>query len=284
MASPTFLTIHIFLLIIIIIISLFLMQANGLRRFDSYYSPLWGFNHLSVDPKGTQVQLTIDQSSGAGFRSKWEYGSGLFHIRIKLPDKKTGGILTSFYLTSAPDGQDPGNHFEIDYEFLGTNGTVQTNVYDNDGGHREQSFKLWFDPAKDFHTYEFLWNSHQLVFFVDKIPIRVFKNNLARGVSYPTKPMHIEASIWDADWAGEVDWGQAPFTAIYRDFGFYACPVARGNVSTCESQKYLWNRRDYWGLGAHQKRIMRRYRRLYMSYDYCSKPTTRKLECSLNSI
>ncbi|KAK6137149.1 hypothetical protein DH2020_029113 [Rehmannia glutinosa] len=268
----------------ILFLGAFSMQANGQHQsFDKYYSPLWGSNHLSVNPQRTEVQLKMDQSSGAGFRSKLEYGSGLFHIRMKIPDVKTGGIVTCFYITSAPDNQDPGNHFELDYEFLGTNGTVQTNVYDNDGGHREQSFKLWFDPSKDFHTYEFLWNSRQIVFIVDKIPIRVFKNNLAQGVPYPTKAMHIEGSIWNADWAGAVDWTQAPFIAQYKDFDFYACQAQAGkDVSGCASEQYFWNRQSYWELNAEQKQQMDHYRELYMSYDYCSKPSTRKQECSLN--
>ncbi|PIN03077.1 Xyloglucan:xyloglucosyl transferase [Handroanthus impetiginosus] len=265
-----------------ILLLLVVLSNLAESRFDKYYVPLWGQNHLSVNPQGTQVQLMMDKSSGAGFRSKLEYGSGLFHIRMKIPDKKTGGIVTTFYLTSAPDYQEPGNHFELDYEFLGTNGTVQTNVYDNDGGHREESFKLWFDPSKDFHTYEILWNSHQVVFTVDKIPVRVFKNNTARGIAYPSKPMHIEASIWNADWAGKVDWTQAPFTAYFQDFDFYACSTQGDDVSRCDSGGYFWNGRNYWELNSQQKQLMQNYRRLYMIYDYCSSPSTRKEECSLN--
>ncbi|CAA0814984.1 Xyloglucan endotransglucosylase/hydrolase protein 3 [Striga hermonthica] len=160
----------------------------------------------------------------------------------------------------SPDGQAPGDHFELDFEFLGTNGTVQTNVYDNDGGHREQSFKLWF--------------------LVDNIPIRVFKNLSDSGIPYPTRPMHIEASIWDADWAGAVDWSEAPFTAEYQDFGFWACS---GDTSACASEQYFWNRRGYWDLNDRQKSTMEMYRRSYMSYDYCGNPSTSKPECSINA-
>ncbi|KAG8375359.1 hypothetical protein BUALT_Bualt10G0091900 [Buddleja alternifolia] len=272
-----------FLTIFSVLLCAFSIQTIGAdNSFNRYYSPLWGFNHFSVDPQGNEVQLKMDQSSGAGFRSKLDYGSGLFHIRMKLPEKKTGGIVTCFYLTSAPDNQDPGNHFELDYEFLGTNGTVQTNVYNNDGGHREQSFKLWFDPSADFHTYEFLWNSHQIVFIVDNIPIRVFKNNIVHGVEYPSKPMHVEASIWNADWAGSVDWSQAPFIAHYQDFNFNACPAQGDDVSRCGYNQYFWNRQNYWELNAAQKQVMENYRRSYMTYDYCSKESTRKPECSFN--
>lgn len=35
---------------------------------------------------------------GAGFKSKSDYGSGLFHIRMKIPNQKTGGIVPNFYV------------------------------------------------------------------------------------------------------------------------------------------------------------------------------------------
>ncbi|XP_057790985.1 xyloglucan endotransglucosylase/hydrolase protein 3-like [Salvia miltiorrhiza] len=254
------------------------MQADGLNNpFSAYYSYLWGGDHFSLNPQGTEVQLKMDRSSGAGFRSKLEYGSGLFHMRMKIPEKKTGGIVTTFYLTAAADNQDPGNHFEIDYEFLGTNGTVQTNVYDNDTGHREQSFNLWFDPSKDYHSYDFLWNCHQIVFLIDNIPIRVFKNNVKRG-AYPNKAMHIEASIWNADasWVGPVEWEKAPFIASYSDFGFHACPA---HSNDCDSPHYSWNGPNYTHLNTQQKAQMVSYRRKYMSYDYCAQQSTRKPEC-----
>ncbi|KAH6771732.1 hypothetical protein C2S52_005564 [Perilla frutescens var. hirtella] len=197
---------------------------------------------------------------------------------MKIPDKKTGGIVTSFYLTSAPDNENAGNHFEIDYEFLGTNGTVQTNVYDDDSGHREQSFNLWFDPSKDFHSYDILWNSHQILFTIDDIPIRVFKNIMDKGVPFPNKAMHIETSIWNADWAGAVDWQNAPFIASYSDFGFYACPAN----SDCSSNRYVWNGPSYIELSPQQKAQMASYRQNHMTYDYCSQPSSRKTECSFD--
>ena len=62
---------------------------------------------------------------------------------------------------------DGPNHNEFDFEFLGnTTGEpylVQTNVYVNGVGNREQRLNLWFDPTKDFHSYSILWNQHQVV-------------------------------------------------------------------------------------------------------------------------
>lgn len=62
---------------------------------------------------------------------------------------------------------DGPKHHEFDFEFLGnTTGEpylVQTNVYVNGVGNREQRLNLWFDPTKDFHSYGILWNQRQVV-------------------------------------------------------------------------------------------------------------------------
>lgn len=58
-------------------------------------------------------------------------------------------------------------HDELDFEFLGNRErkpiTLQTNVFAEGVGNREQRIHLWFDPAADFHSYKILWNHHQIV-------------------------------------------------------------------------------------------------------------------------
>ncbi|KAK3007268.1 hypothetical protein RJ639_017689, partial [Escallonia herrerae] len=226
----------------------------------------------------------------SGIQSKSSYSSGFFHLRIKLPGKDTAGVVTSFY-NSNPLHYHPlttivwqmssntkrGN--ELDFEFLGNREgkpyIVQTNVFADDRGGREQRMHLWFDPTASFHTYRILWNPHQIVFFVDATPIRVFKNNRGKGVGYPTLPMQVTASIWNGDsWATDggqtkINWSRAPFEAHFRSFGVDGCP-SHNFAELCYSSKWWWNREQYWRLSPYQEKMYRYVKRRYMIYDYCS--------------
>ncbi|MCO5594506.1 hypothetical protein L7F22_048538 [Adiantum nelumboides] len=140
-----------------------------------------------------------------------------------------------FKQCTSNNGVYKSNHDEIDFEFLGVlTGepfVVQTNVYGNGSTSvgREQCFHLWFDPTTDFHHYSILWTPNHIVFFIDGVPIREMKNSKQLGVQYPSKPMSVYGTIWDAStWATKggkykIDFKFSPFIATYKDLVLHGC-------------------------------------------------------------
>ncbi|PWZ06944.1 hypothetical protein Zm00014a_024864 [Zea mays] len=261
--------------------------------FDDNYVAQWGRDGYHLVVRGTEANVTMDQSSGAGFRSKSTYGSGFFHMRMKLPSGYTAGVVTTFYLISQPED---GSRDEVDLEFLGDKAgvpiTLQTNVFVDGRGDREQRTRLWFDPAADFHDYKILWNPYQLVMFVDDTPVRVLRNLTGAVPGYPfpgKQTMLIRASVWDgSDWATDggrtkVDWSRGPFTAGYRGFDVDGC--ANNGSDACQSPDLWWNAAEYRNITAEQRAAYEDVKRSYMNYDYCAdkarfNSTTVPIECN----
>ncbi|XP_052623429.1 xyloglucan endotransglucosylase/hydrolase protein 2-like [Lactuca sativa] len=271
---------------------IFLLRVSDAAKnvsFDENYKITWGNEHVQLLNQGQEVQLSLDNSSGAGFGSKSYFGSGCFQMKIKLPDKDSGGIVTAFYLFL-----NTTVHEEMDFEFLGNRPgkpvSLQTNVFTNGLGGREQKFSLWFDPGADFHYYKLLWNDHQVVFFVDDTPIRVYKNNIIRGVGYPNHTLQVIASFWDgSSWATDggktkVNFSNAPFHVNFQDFNIDGCiSIPNSPNKDCGSQKYWWNTQKYWQLNPQQLKSLEDVRKKYMNYDYCidkSRYPTPRPECS----
>ncbi|XP_039142178.1 probable xyloglucan endotransglucosylase/hydrolase protein 23 [Dioscorea cayenensis subsp. rotundata] len=231
----------------------------------------WGGGRGKIVGKGDVLTLSLDKASGSGFQSKSEYLYGKIDMQIKLVPGNSAGTVTTYYLSSQG-----ATHDEIDFEFLGNLSgdpyVMHTNVFTQGKGNREQQFYLWFDPTKNFHTYSILWNPQHVIFFVDGIPIRDFKNEEARGVPFPNnQPMRMYSSLWDAeDWATrgglvKTDWSKAPFVATYQNFNADACPL--GSSTTCSSLRKDWYRQELDSIG--QKKLQS-VQKNYMIYNYCT--------------
>lgn len=248
-------------------------------KFDELFQSNWALDHITYE--GEVLKLKLDNYSGAGFQSKSKYLFGKVSIQIKLVEGDSAGTVTAFYMSS-----DGPNHNEFDFEFLGnTTGEpylVQTNIYVNGGGNREQRMNLWFDPTTDFHTYSLLWNQHQVVFIIDETPIRVHSNMEHKGIPFPKdQAMGVYSSIWNADdWATQggrvkTDWTHAPFVATYRGFEIDACecPVTMAATEKCSSngdKRYWWDEPTLSELSLHQSHQLLWVRANHMVYDYCS--------------
>nr|XP_043624525.1 xyloglucan endotransglucosylase/hydrolase protein 2-like [Erigeron canadensis] len=246
------------MMIVLILFEMFFNIAISQNEsIDLNYEVSWGRDHISYLKDGQEVQLSLDRSSGCGFRSKAYYGSGFFRMMIKVPPKDSAGVVTTFYLHRDIGGV----HDELDFEFLGNSSgkhiTLQTNVIINGVGGREQRMFLWFDPTTDFHEYRILWNQHQIVFFVDDTPVRVFKNgNYTSVIGYPSQAMQVLISIWNATWASNtpINWSHAPFQAHFQYFHIDGCPSDQYIPSQdCYSTKYRWNIEKYWQINRQSK-------------------------------
>ncbi|EFJ18106.1 hypothetical protein SELMODRAFT_178522 [Selaginella moellendorffii] len=244
-------------------------------------------DHVKVDGSG-QVRLVLDHQSAAGFASKNKYLFGRVSMQIKLVPGDSAGTVAAYYMSS----DDYRTRDEIDLEFLGnTSGNpyiLQTNVYANGVGNREQRVYLWFDPTADFHSYSILWNQKQIVFFVDSTPIRVFKNNQDMGLPFPTKQsMGVYSSLWNADdWATrgglvKTDWSHAPFIASYKNFDLDACQASSGSCGP-NSGKW-WDSSAWQALSPSDAGKLKWVKKNYMIYDYCTDSArfpSRPAECA----
>ncbi|GKV01296.1 hypothetical protein SLEP1_g13860 [Rubroshorea leprosula] len=245
--------------------------------FDQGFRNLWGPQHQTVDQ--SSLIIWLDQYSGSGFKSLHPYRSGYFGAAVKLQPGYTAGVITCFYLSNNEDH--PGNHDEIDIEFLGTTPdkpyTLQTNVYMKGSGDgnitgREIKFHLWFDPTQDYHDYSILWNPSEIIFFVDDVPIRRYPRK--SDATFPLRPMWVYGSIWDASsWATEngkykADYSYQPFVGRYRNFKLGGCmadgPESCSPPSTSPSPSG--------GLSQQQVSAMEWVQRNYLVYDYCHDP------------
>ncbi|XP_010259801.1 PREDICTED: probable xyloglucan endotransglucosylase/hydrolase protein 23 [Nelumbo nucifera] len=264
---------------LLVLLASFFMATSASTFFQDF-DITWGDGRAKIFNNGKLLTLSLDKASGCGFQSKREYLFGSIDMQLKLVPGNSAGTVTAYYLSS----QGP-NHDEIDFEFLGNLSgdpyILHTNVFSQGKGNREQQFFLWFDPTKDFHTYSILWNPQSIIFSVDRIPIREFKNLEPIGVPFPkNQPMRIYSSLWNADdWATrggliKTDWTKAPFTASYRNFKANACVWSSG-ASSCSSQSLVstvnynkaWLSRQ---LDSTSQEKMRWVQRNYMIYNYCT--------------
>lgn len=130
-------------------------------------------------------------------------------------------------------------------------------------------------------------------FFVDRVPVRVHKNNGKPNNFFPNeKPMYLFSSIWNADeWATrggleKTNWKLAPFVSSYKDFSVDACEWKDPYPScVATTTKNWWDQYDAWHLSDDQKKDYAWVQRNLVIYDYCKDterfPTVPE-ECSLS--
>uniref|UniRef100_A0A7N0U438 Xyloglucan endotransglucosylase/hydrolase n=1 Tax=Kalanchoe fedtschenkoi TaxID=63787 RepID=A0A7N0U438_KALFE len=243
--------------------------------YDEKFAPLFAEFNIKHHEGGDGVDLHLNRHAGSGFISTDMYNYGFFSARIKLPGNHTSGIVVALYTSN---GDVFGKtHDELDIEFLGgapgRPWRFQTNLYGNGSTSRgrEERYTLWFDPTKEYHRYSILWSSRSAVFYVDDVPVREVIKSEEMGADYPSKPMSLYATIWDAsEWATgggryKVDYKHAPFVARFKELVLDGC--ATGPIRQAGAASECGDAHDE--LEATDRASMRRFRQKHMYYSYC---------------
>uniref|UniRef100_A0ACD5UUC9 Uncharacterized protein n=1 Tax=Avena sativa TaxID=4498 RepID=A0ACD5UUC9_AVESA len=254
------------------------LVVAGVARGGNFYQDMDvkdGGGRAKIQNGGNLLTLSLDRESGSGVQSKKQYLFGRFDMQIKLVPGSSAGTVATFYLSSPPQGP---HHDEIDFEFLGNVSgqpyTVQTNVFSQGQGNREQQLRMWFDPTLDFHTYSIVWNPTHILFYVDGTPIRDYQNREATtGVPFPARQaMRVYATLWNGEaWATErgrvkTDWSRAPFVASYMGFAASGCASSQ-DVPTCARSDGAWMHQE---LDTTAQARLRWVQKNSMIYNYCA--------------
>ncbi|RLN07192.1 putative xyloglucan endotransglucosylase/hydrolase protein 12 [Panicum miliaceum] len=229
------------------------------------------------DGNGLSMSL-VSNYSGCMLRTKKQFIYGTVSTLIQLVPGDSAGTVTTYYASSVGE-----NHDEIDFEFLGNETgqpyTFHTNIYADGVGNKEMQFKPWFDPTTGYHNYTISWSPCMIVWYVDSVPIRVFRNYQSKGVAFPTsRPMFAYSSIWAAeDWATQggrvkTDWSKAPFVANYDNIHLDICECGAGGygggcATSCPAAAAQYN--GACQLSPAELGQMQWVQGNYRIYDYC---------------
>lgn len=129
---------------------------------------------------------------------------------------------------------------EIDWEFLGGNGTHAQTNYFGKGNTSSYDRDVWHpvdtDVRENFHNYTVDWTAEKMDFYIDSKKVRTLKYGDANGgQNYPQTPATVRLGAWaggDKDnnkytieWAGGLtDYSKGPYTMYVqstsvRDYG-----------------------------------------------------------------
>ncbi|KAK3136925.1 hypothetical protein QOZ80_5BG0445100 [Eleusine coracana subsp. coracana] len=248
-----------------------------------------GPQHAQFTRDSNGVALSLTSSLGCRLRTKKQFIYGRISCLIKLVPGNSAGTIATLYASTYRRNK----HDEIDFEFIGDVAgqpyTIHTNLFAANVGGKEVEFKPWFDATIGFHNYTISWSSCMVVWYIDEIPIRVFRNyEASHGVPYPTSlPMYGYASIWNttAPWAthgGRVktDWSKAPFVANYNQINLDICECS-GDGGGCVGNCLMAELDSECQLSPVQVQQMRAVQAKYKIADYCHHKGQTAAECRL---
>lgn len=114
---------------------------------------------------------------------------------------------------------------------------------------------------------------------MDDVPIREIVRSDEMGADFPSKPMSLYATIWDAsNWATsggryKVNYKYAPFVSEFKDLVLEGCtvdPIQQVPAeATCSEKNAKLESADFAVITPRQRKAMRRFREKFMYYSYC---------------
>ncbi|RRT47988.1 hypothetical protein B296_00045557 [Ensete ventricosum] len=243
--------------------------------FQKNYVPTWAYDHIKYFNEGREVQLYLDKNTGKMLALEVTNQPYILQTNVFTGGK--GDREQRIYLWFDPTK---------DYHSY----SVLWNMYQI----QLRSFLVIFvidNAAQINKLLESLTGmvvAHTVVsssrnrnqnhsFYVDDVPIRVFKNSKDLGVRYPfNQPMKIYSSLWNGDdWATrggleKTDWSKAPFVAAYRGFHIDGCE-ASAEAKFCATQGMRWwDQKEFRDLDGLQYRRLQWVRQKYTIYNYCT--------------
>nr|GEY91958.1 probable xyloglucan endotransglucosylase/hydrolase protein 28 [Tanacetum cinerariifolium] len=128
-------------------------------------------------------------------------------------------------------------------------------------------------------------------FYVDDVAIREIKRTESMGADFPSKPMTLYATIWDAsEWATnggkyKVNYKYAPYIAEFSNFVLHGCTVDPIELSSIKCETGPSSNSIPTGITPSQRTKMESFRKKHMQYSYCydkRRYKTPPSECVLN--
>lgn len=117
-------------------------------------------------------------------------------------------------------------------------------------------------------------------FYIDEMPIREVRRTEAMGGDYPSKPMSLYATIWDAsNWATsggkyKVNYKYSPFTSEFHDLSLVGCRVDPIQMLPTSTENCTAANSDLMNTGLtvitpDKRKAMRAFREKFMTYSVC---------------